>query len=266
MAYVLGFTYSDGNIYKGSLSWDIQKRDVGLLKKIKKSMGCTNPIKERPHSVRLRISNQVLVKGAMKHGLIENKSKRIDLPNIPKKYAKDFVRGFLDGDGWIVKRNGRNEVDLGFVSGNRLFLENLSALIYKNTGILRKVREKVKITPKKFKSTTYLLEYYSNNAITVANWIYCKLRTKDLYLDRKYKSYLTYVKLYEYLNSGKKEMTRALQESFGKPLKDILNELFSYNNFSPIEMADVLGVHHSSIYRWLDRFNIRKVVHKNIYG
>ena len=31
MAYILGFTFADGNIYKTSLAWDIQKRDLNLL-------------------------------------------------------------------------------------------------------------------------------------------------------------------------------------------------------------------------------------------
>lgn len=257
MAYVLGFSYSDGNIYKTSLAWDIQKRDKDLLIKIKAVMNSTYPIIERPHSVRFRMSNQILIKGALKQGLIEKKSKRMNLPNIPKKFVSHFVRGFLDGDGWIVKRNNRNEVDLGFVSGNKVFLEEVSKLIYKNTGILRKVREKSKVTPKDYRSTTYLLEYYSNKAIKVANWIYGGLSSEDLFLQRKYKKYLEFVKLYEYLNSGNNEIIRNLQKNLGKPIKDILQELYVDKGFNGQEIATILGVHPSSIYRWLAVAKIR---------
>lgn len=267
MAYVLGFAYSDGNIYKNSLAWDIQKRDKDLLIKIKTVMNSTYPITERSHSVRLRMSNQFLIKGALKQGLIEKKSKRMNLPNIPKKFVSHFVRGFLDGDGWIVKRNYRNEVDLGFVSGNRVFLEELSKSIYKSTGINRKIREKSKITPNRFKSTTFLLEYYSNNAIKVANWIYGNMTSADIYLQRKYNKYLEFVKLYEYLNSGKNEIIRKIQKIYGKSMKDILQELYVDKGFSGQKISDILGVHSSSIYRWLAVAKIIYPVHKGlIYG
>ena len=262
MAYILGFTYSDGNIYKTSLAWDIQKRDRELLLKIKKAMNSTYPIIERPYSVRLRMSNQILIKGAINQGLIEKKSKRMNLPDIPKKFASHFIRGFLDGDGWIIKRNNRNEVDLGFVSGNRIFLKEISNLIYKSIGIFRKVREKSKITPNGYKSITYLLEYYSNNAIKVANWIYCDLSTKDLFLLRKYKSYLEFVKLYQYLNSGKNEITRKLQKVRGKSIKDILQELYVDNHMNAVQIANILQVHSSSIYRWLSDTGIRYPMHR----
>jgi len=44
MAYLLGFTYADGNIYITSLSWDLQKRDLDILEKIKNILNCTYPI------------------------------------------------------------------------------------------------------------------------------------------------------------------------------------------------------------------------------
>lgn len=267
MAYVLGFSYSDGNIYKTSLAWDLQKRDKELLIKIKKLMNSTYPIIDRPYSVRLRMSNQILIKGAISQGLIEKKSKRMSLPNIPKQFASHFVRGFLDGDGWIVKRTNRNEVDLGFVSGNEIFLKEISNLIYKNTDILRRVREKSKITPNGYKSITYLLEYYSNKAIKVANWIYGNLSSEDIFLQRKYIKYQEFVKLYQYLNLGKNEITRRIQKIRGKSMKDILHELYIDKGLNDKEIAHILGVHRSSIYRWLAVTKIRCPIHKNlIYG
>ena len=44
MAYVLGFTFADGNIYKNVLSWDLQKRDKSVLIKIKRVMCYTTCI------------------------------------------------------------------------------------------------------------------------------------------------------------------------------------------------------------------------------
>lgn len=265
MAYILGFTYADGNIYKTSLAWDIQTRDLELLLKIKKAMNSTYPITNRSNSVRLRMNNQKLIASALSKGLIEIKAKRMKLPNIPQRFASHFVRGFLDGDGWIVKRNNRNEVDLGFVSGNKIFLENLSSLILKSVGISGRVREKNKITPKGFKSTTYLMEFYSNNAIKVANWLYSDLKDEDLFLERKYKKYLEAVKLYEYINSGTREVVRTIQKKQGKSMKEILNDLYINKHLDGVQIASVLGVHSSSIYRWLHKTGVISGSRKVIY-
>ena len=267
MAYILGFTFADGNIYKTSLAWDIQKRDLNLLINIKKAMGSTYPITNRSNSVRLRMSNQNLNKSVAAKGLIENKAKRMDLPEIPKKFASHFVRGFLDGDGWIVSRNNRNEVDLGFVSGNKIFLENISHLIYKNTEVSGRVREKNKITPKGFKSKTFLMEFYSNNSIKVANWIYSDLGSEDIFLERKYAKYLSAVELYKYLNSGASEISRTIQRRLKKPMKDILNDLNKNKHLDGFQIADILGVHSSSVYRWLEKTGVKYVEHRKIvYG
>lgn len=263
MAYVLGFTYADGNIYKTSLSWDIQTRDLRLLKRIKKCMNCTYPIHFRPHSVRLRISNQKLIEGIKGKGLINKKALRMRLPQIPSNYVRPFIRGFLEGDGWIVKRSNRNEVDLGFVSGNNAFLQSLSNLIYRYVGISGRVREKNKITSNGIKSRTYLMEYYSNNAIKVANWLYKDILKKDLYLDRKYKKYLISRNLYEYLNSGKNETIRKIQIKFNKQLSEILKELYVEKHLDGVQISKLLGVHSSSIYRWLASTGIKYPVHRD---
>lgn len=267
MAYILGFAFSDGNIYKTSLSWDIQKRDLELLKKINKALQSTYPIKEqREFSCRLRINNQKLITGAIKRGLLPKKSLRLSFPQVPKLFLKHFIRGYLDGDGWVVLRNTKNEFDLGFVCGNRDFLEDLSKAVFKEIGIFGRVREKNKITPKGFKSKTFLMEYYTNNALKVGNWLYSNLSREDIYLKRKHEKYLEAVKLYNYLNSGTWG-TRVIQDKLGKPMKDILYELFTTKHLNGKQIARVLKVHSSSIYRWLAKEGVRYPVHKKlVYG
>ena len=264
MAYVLGFAFADGNIYKNSLAWDIQKRDVNLLIDIKKAMNSTYPIINRPKSVRLRMSNQRLNESIAAKGLIENKAKRMKLPEIPRRLTSHFIRGFLDGDGWIAKRNNRNEVDLGFASGNKIFLENISHVIFKSIGILGRVREKNKITPKGFKSKTFLVEFYSNNAIKVADWIYSDLKDGDIFLERKYEKYLNAVELYKYLNSGAREVSRVIQRKFKKTMKEILFDLYKNRHLDGVKIAAILGVHSSSVYRWLEKTGVKYVEHRKI--
>src|SRR5260221_9432937 len=148
MAYLLGFTYVDGNIYKTSLGWDIQTRDRELLLKFKRALNCDYPITNRKNSVRLRISNQILVAGAIKRGLLPKKNLRDLLPDMPDIYLRYFVRGYLEGDGWVVVRKDRNEGNIGFVSGNKEFLEYLCRTINNKLLVQGRVRIKTKITPR----------------------------------------------------------------------------------------------------------------------
>lgn len=255
MAYVLGFTFADGNIHKYSFGWEIQKRDINLLRKFKKVLNCTYPITERPNSCRLRISNKFFIKGAKERGLLPKKNIRNELPKIPINLLRHFIRGFLDGDGWIVHRSGRNEIDLGFAGGNKEFLKTLEKIIENRLDIKGKVRTKLKITPKKVISTTYHLEYFSSNAVQVINWLYDNLLEKDLYLDRKYKKYLEAKKIYRLLWL-KMKSKKFIQREFHQPIKEILDSL-TKKELNGMQITEILGTSKSSVYRWLAEAKIK---------
>ncbi len=243
MAYVLGFTYADGNIYKTSLSWDIQKRDLDILQKIGQTMGSTYQIKElRRSSYRLRMNNQKLIEGAIKKGLLPKKSFRMVFPKVPETLTRHFVRGYLDGDGWIANRSGRNEVDLGFVCGNKKFLSTLLNIFEKTLKVTGRVRTKIKITPKGFKSTTYLLEYYSSSAVEIADWLYKDMEAEDLYLERKHHKYLEAKIIYNKI-FGKMKTKKQIQREFRKPMNGM-------------QISKVLGTSKSSVYRWLESMGV----------
>ncbi len=257
MAYVLGFSYADGNIYKTSLSWDIQKRDIDLLHKINKAMNSNYPIKEqRKSSFRLRINNQILIRGAIKKGLLLKKNIRNVLPVIPEGLIRHFIRGYLEGDGWITKKFGKNEFDVGFVSGNKKFLVALDRTICGKFKVIGKVRTKVKTTPNGVKSTTFLLEYYSSNAAIIANWLYNNLKDTDIYLDRKYNKYLELKTLYDLLWSkyGNKKF---IERKFGKDMKEILTYFYREKELNGMQIAKKLSTSKSSVYRWLVETGVR---------
>lgn len=267
MAYVIGFTFADGNIYKSTLAWDIQKRDRRLLLKMRRVMVSNYPIKiHRNRSVRLRINNKNLIAGAIGKGLLPKKNMRTQLPHIPGEYLRHFVRGYLDGDGWVILRNGRNEFDVGFSSGNKEFLKLLDDIIKKVLGVSSSgVRKRIKITPRKVRSTTYMVEYYSASAYKLAQWLFEGLLISDLFLDRKYKKYLRYKKLHDYLSTGTVEV-RKIEKKFKSSVSEILRDLYSTQRFGGAKIAKTLGVHSSSIYRWLAKFHIRYPQHRINYG
>lgn len=267
MAYVLGFTFADGNIYITTLGWDVQKRDLEILTKIKKALDATYPISlQRGSSYRFRISNQMLIEGAIRLGLFPKKNFRSTLPKIPTNLFRHFLRGYLDGDGWVVIRQSKNEIDVGFANGNEAFLRLLNKKISEALDIKPgRVRKKSKITPKLKRAITYQLEFYSSTAFKIIDWAYQNLERDDLFLQRKHVKYLKAKELNEFLTSGTKKV-RVIQKREGKPIKQILKELYEDEKLDGVQMANRLGVHSSSIYRWLAQTGIKYPVKRSLHG
>lgn len=255
MAYILGFSFADGNIYKTTLAWDL-KDDKELLEKINRSMSSNYPITQRKASFRLRISSPIIVNDLEKLGLIPNKSKKMVFPDIPDKYLCHFVRGFLDGDGWIYIRPNRNEISLGFSTGSKVFLEKLTKKLVAMLKLgSNNVRLKKKITFRGVKSISYQADYFWENAYKVLLFLYSDILESDLYLERKYDKYLKAIELYKWVKSGGRKW-RVLEKNTGKSMKDLLLEYWKAGYNGP-QIAAIIGVHHSSIYRWLIKTGVR---------
>lgn len=256
MAYILGFTFADGNIHHSALAWDL-KDDIELLKKINKAMDSNYPIKKRKISVRLRIFNPVILNDIQKLGIIPNKTKICRFPNIPKKLLRDFIRGFLDGDGWITARRKKMEISIGFSNGSYKFLETLAKKLNKflslSTGNLR---TKKKITKKGKISITYAIEWYGQNAFRIIKFLYDDLRRNDLFLHRKYKKQMEARKIYKEISSGPKKY-REIEKKYKLSMPRLLQKLLVEEKYTERKIAQKLGVHSSSIHRWLEKTRIR---------
>ena len=124
MAYVLGLVYSDGNIYKGTLSWELQMRDIELLFKVRDTMRSDYPIKlhEKRNSAKLRITNPEVIRDIKRLGFASNCMK---FPPVPQELLKHFVRAFLEGDGWVIADWNKMEICVGFSNRNYEFLKTL---------------------------------------------------------------------------------------------------------------------------------------------
>lgn len=108
MSYVLGFFAADGYITvnnRGGQFWSIQITDKKLLESIKRTVGSEHKISTKIRFVnentlyRLQIGSIEMCNDLRKLGMRERKTKSLVIPNIPKKYFFDFVRGYFDGDG-----------------------------------------------------------------------------------------------------------------------------------------------------------------------
>ncbi len=143
-AYWLGFLYADGCITKqNTINLLLSIKDISHLKKFKKFMKSTNPIKERfdkvsirdksweQGSCNIRISSKKIIKDLERLGCGRRKTNFLKWPSenqVPKEFIFDFIRGWFDGDGsiWITKK--RDKIGLS-VTGTDDMCESFSRVL-----------------------------------------------------------------------------------------------------------------------------------------
>jgi hypothetical protein len=152
MAYVLGFFAADGCMMRnnrGAHFIEFHITDEDILLKIRKMLESENVIsgqKRREHwkqVYRLQIGSKEMFEDLLYLGMTPNKSKTLRMPNVPKEYLGDFVRGYFDGDGNVYaneyRRNDRDKpavtLLVGFTCGSRNFLEVLHRELKEFAGI-----------------------------------------------------------------------------------------------------------------------------------
>jgi intein-encoded DNA endonuclease-like protein len=136
MAYILGFIFADGNIIKtkrGTHFVAIYTADRELLVGMVQAFGSNHKIStcvyETGNVYKVQIGSKELFHDLVALGLTPNKAKRMRLPDIPKKYFSDFLRGYFDGDGnvWVGFLNKKRDnptyvITTSFTSASKIFL------------------------------------------------------------------------------------------------------------------------------------------------
>lgn len=148
-AYILGFIMADGCICKSTsdkaspdrLIIQISYKDRCILEFIQKELGSNYKIKDFvPNGTysnnmmsSLTINSTELCADLIKHGIIPNKTGKESFPKIRENLKRHFIRGFLDGDGWITSSN-TGSITVGFIS-NYTMLESIKSEINKSLNI-----------------------------------------------------------------------------------------------------------------------------------
>lgn len=138
-AYFLGFIMADGNMYKrnnGSYQFSIKIKSTDkdiLLKFADEIKFNKDKIKERSenrndtitHCTEIKIYNQAFCKSLIALGVVPRKTGKEKMPNIPKEYQKDFIRGYIDGDGWI----GKDRAQIGVCSASKTIIDQINSYL-----------------------------------------------------------------------------------------------------------------------------------------
>jgi len=189
LAYILGFTFADGNIYGCTLSYSLAQKDIKVLQYIRKCVKTESPVKTFRRKrkggkkfnwvCRLRINSTKIVKILNdKYKLTPHKTKTASIDfDIPEAFRGDFIRGFFDGDGWVYNR--RKSVEAGVCGASSKFINDFHALC----GHIGNFRYR---KPSKHKIASYSIEFYTKSSLKLRELMYQK---EPFCLERKKKRF-----------------------------------------------------------------------------
>lgn len=211
-AYWLGFLYADGSInryYQNeklksmTLELGLSYKDKEHLEKFKKSLDTNIPIFEKTNrlkgkeykSVRIQLNNTKICYDLCDLGCTPSKTYDIKFPTydiVPKKFMRDFIRGFFDGDGCISisEMNGKPHI-VTTITGVEDMLKSISDFLFSE----KIISVKPKMYKDKRREFTYDLHIYGTD--TNKDFLDYLYKDSDIYLDRKYHQYLDFYKNYD---------------------------------------------------------------------
>ena len=171
-AYFLGFIMADGNMYlrngKYQFSIKIKSSDKDILLKFASAIDFNiEKIKERNEErngsitrcAEIKIYNQVFCNSLVSLGVIPRKTGKEFMPDIPKEFEKDFIRGYIDGDGWI----GKDNFQLGYCSSSYKIMEQITNYIKEAINVDMTIKQQNKIYVAKIyakKKVYHLLKHF----------------------------------------------------------------------------------------------------------
>lgn len=124
MAWVLGLFVTDGTVSGTTHSIHFAQKDERILQVIAKYMDADYvlaPVGSTKKTPTLIINSREIKKDLEIIGIISNKSLTIKFPQVPDNYLPSFIRGVIDGDGWIQDRG----YVMNITTGSKSFAEGL---------------------------------------------------------------------------------------------------------------------------------------------
>lgn len=188
-AYWLGFLSADGWIVteKGvprGVGLALHERDRHALKQYAQCIGFPGePLRTRKGSplLQVKFTSPEMAADLARHGVMPRKSRTIEWPQLPNALITHYVRGVFDGDGSVGRRScGALSAQLTTAS-ERFALgckEWADSVLPRATSLGRD-------------RNTYVLRWYADNALALADLLY-KGTTEGLFrLERKYRIFFS---------------------------------------------------------------------------
>ncbi|WP_019413994.1 LAGLIDADG family homing endonuclease [Paenisporosarcina sp. TG20] len=127
MAWVLGLFVTDGHMHNKLHSVYFSQKDERILRLIAKYMEAEYVLSsfgKTKTTATLIINSKEIKKDLELFGITANKSLTLPFPSIPEEYLSSFVRGVIDGDGWV----GHEGYQMNVTSGSQIFAKGLLSI------------------------------------------------------------------------------------------------------------------------------------------
>lgn len=179
-AYWLGFIFADGctQIRNGSYSFElaIKKDDIKHLYKFKKCINSNHSITRSQNCYRIRIVRKEFVENLIKLGAVPDKTFKLEWPIIDKKFTRDFIRGYIDGDGCWGLNNG--QLYFSILGASKPFIEKFIEILNNECCISMKIKKR------KYENVYRSYCYNRQDCAKIYNYLYYD---KCICLERKFK-------------------------------------------------------------------------------
>ncbi|WP_236036306.1 LAGLIDADG family homing endonuclease [Heyndrickxia oleronia] len=127
MAWVLGLFVTDGCVNKQLHSISFAQKDETILQMIANFMGADYVIYSKRSSATipsLFINSKKIKKDLNNLGISANKSMIVSFPKVPNEYLPAFLRGAIDGDGWVDIEGYR----MNITTGSKSFVYSVASI------------------------------------------------------------------------------------------------------------------------------------------
>jgi hypothetical protein len=182
-AYIMGILYADGynDTSRSSVNLGLKESDKEILDKITALIQPTKPLQfvkiNKPNcenQYRLVICNKHISQKIAEYGCPKAKTFLLEFPVwLEPKLYNHFIRGYIDGDGWIGKRSVS-------IVGTEKFLDKISEICNNKFGFNTYKRKRHKHR----NHNIFMLEISGRKkCVEFLNWIY---KDATLFLNRKF--------------------------------------------------------------------------------
>ena len=196
-AYFLGLILTDGNVHydkrKGNRQPSIQivlkGDDVEILEKFMREISSDNKISIYTNNDRFEcvfiVHSLKMAQDLEKYGIVPRKTFLIKgMPNVPKEYMRDLIRGIFDGDGTVYTLTKEQKLRFGFYGTNCLINDIVNFLHNEINLPLNKITDKETVSFITFGKTDQIKAFY--NYIYYSSNVTCLSRKR-----KKFESYLS---------------------------------------------------------------------------
>lgn len=139
MAWVLGLFVTDGHVNNKFHTIYFSQKDERILRLIANYMEADYVLTsfgKTKTTATLIINSRIIKNDLAELGIHANKSFSVPFPNVPEEYLPSFVRGVIDGDGWVQKRGYVMNVTSASIS----FAQSL-LMVFKNWQLRAEITE-----------------------------------------------------------------------------------------------------------------------------